>query len=206
MRISELSRATGVPVPTVKYYLREGLLPPGRPTGRNQADYGDEHARRLRLVRILVEVGGLNIAAVRQIVQALDDAALPMHLLLGTVHYALMAERPAAEPDVQEALADVGRYLDRLGWEVDPAAPARRTFAQALVAVRRLGYPVAPEDFAVYAEHADQIAAWELEHLPDGPRAAVVEMHVIGTVVFGAILSSLRYLAQEHYSAKRFGA
>ncbi len=26
MRISELSRASGVPVATIKYYLREGLL------------------------------------------------------------------------------------------------------------------------------------------------------------------------------------
>lgn len=29
MRIGELSRRTGVPVPTIKYYVREGLLPPG---------------------------------------------------------------------------------------------------------------------------------------------------------------------------------
>ena len=26
-------------IATIKYYLREGLLPPGTATGRNQADY-----------------------------------------------------------------------------------------------------------------------------------------------------------------------
>jgi DNA-binding transcriptional MerR regulator len=30
MRMSDLSRSSGVSVTTIKYYLREGLLPPGR--------------------------------------------------------------------------------------------------------------------------------------------------------------------------------
>ena len=29
MLMAELSRRSGVPVATIKYYLREGLLPPG---------------------------------------------------------------------------------------------------------------------------------------------------------------------------------
>ena len=37
MRISELSSVTGVPVPTIKYYIREGLLPRGERTAANQA-------------------------------------------------------------------------------------------------------------------------------------------------------------------------
>ena len=35
MRIAELSQTTGVPVPTIKYYLREGLLPSGELTSPN---------------------------------------------------------------------------------------------------------------------------------------------------------------------------
>ena len=30
MRLAELSERSGVPTATIKYYLREGLLPPGR--------------------------------------------------------------------------------------------------------------------------------------------------------------------------------
>ena len=37
MRISELARRSGLPVATVKYYLREGLLPAGEPTAATQA-------------------------------------------------------------------------------------------------------------------------------------------------------------------------
>ncbi|WP_346281659.1 MerR family DNA-binding transcriptional regulator, partial [Pseudonocardia sp.] len=32
MRMAELSARTGVPIPTIKFYLREGLLPPGERT------------------------------------------------------------------------------------------------------------------------------------------------------------------------------
>ena len=41
MRISELSAQTGVPVPTIKYYLREGLLPEGERSAPTQAAYGE---------------------------------------------------------------------------------------------------------------------------------------------------------------------
>ena len=41
MRISELSARTGVPVATIKYYLREGLLPEGERTAPTQATYAD---------------------------------------------------------------------------------------------------------------------------------------------------------------------
>src|SRR5438093_343383 len=39
MRISELSRRSGVPVATIKYYRREGLLPEGRALSRLGTDY-----------------------------------------------------------------------------------------------------------------------------------------------------------------------
>src|SRR5918996_2993811 len=79
VRMSELSRAAEVPVATVKYYQREGLLPPGDATGPNQADYGAGHVRRLRLIRILREVGGLGVAQVRAVLAAMDDSELSHH-------------------------------------------------------------------------------------------------------------------------------
>ncbi len=40
MLMAELSRRSGVPVATVKYYLREGLLPSGVTTSATRAEYG----------------------------------------------------------------------------------------------------------------------------------------------------------------------
>jgi len=67
MRIGELARRSGVSIPTIKYYLREGLLPPGAATAPNQASYGEEHLHRLRLIRALLDVGGLTVAAAREV-------------------------------------------------------------------------------------------------------------------------------------------
>ena len=74
MRISELSRVSGVPVPTVKFYLREGLLSEGVRTSPNQAQYDDSHLQRLRLIRALVGAGGLSLATTREVLRQVDDA------------------------------------------------------------------------------------------------------------------------------------
>lgn len=206
LRISELSRASGVPIPTIKWYLREGFLPPGQPTARNQADYGEAHLHRLRLVRALVEVGGLSTPAVRAVLDAIDDAELPLHHLLGVAHHAL-GPAPDARPvpeDSARARAEVDRFLADLGWSVSPRAPARRALADALAALWRLGRDTGPEAFAPHAEAADRLAAQELERIPrDATRAAAVERAVVGTVVFEAALVALRRLALEHHSARR---
>lgn len=205
MRISELSRVTGVPVPTIKFYLREAILAPGRRIATNQAEYDESHVRRLRLIRALAEVGGLPLATVRDVLRAVDDPDLPMHEALGIAHRALAPELAEQDdPAVAEAHTEVDRFLDRLGWKVSPDAPARNELAVALATLRRLGWPHANTRlFEHYARAADRLAAREVERTtPTGAtRSEMMERVVIGTVVFDAVLSALRRLAQEHRSA-----
>lgn len=206
MRIAELSRSSGVPVPTIKYYLREGLLDRGAPSAPNQADYDAEHVRRLRLIRALREIGGLGIADVRSVVDALDNRRMPAHQLIGTALYALGPDNdePRDEEDFR-ARKEVDEFLRRQGWTVHPTAPARAMLADALVALRRLGQRATTDLFAPYAGVADDLAAWELDFLPEqGSRSALVEAAVIGSVVFESVLVALRRLAHEHHSAQRF--
>ena len=52
MRIGELARSAGIPVETVRYYEREGLLPLAtRSEGNNYREYAQEHAERLSFIR-----------------------------------------------------------------------------------------------------------------------------------------------------------
>jgi DNA-binding transcriptional MerR regulator len=209
MRISELSRTSGVSVASIKYYLREGLLPPGAPTAPNQAEYGDEQLHRLRLIRILLEIGGLSIADVRSVVAAIEDPALPLHEVLGAGHRLLgpRDEEAKVSGEARAARGDVDRFVERLGWHVSPDAPSRQMLADALLALRRLGWDLAPEAFDRYAEAADRLAEQEVERTPVGAsRAEMVEYMVVGTVVFEAVLAALRRMAQEHYSAERFSS
>ncbi len=206
MRVSELSRNSGVSIPTIKYYLREGLLARGDPTARNQAEYSDFHLRRLRLIRALAEIGGMDLKAVRRVLDAIDDSGLSLHEVLGVAQSALRAgDRDAGSGESSEARVEVDGFIARLGWRVSPTAPARGVLVEALVALRRLGREVDVKAFEPHAEAAYQVAGKEVERLGRaGSRSELVEAMVVGTVVFEAVLVALRLLAHEHHSALRF--
>ena len=51
MQIGELARQTGCAVDTIRYYEKQGLLPPPARSAGNFRDYADSHVERLRLIR-----------------------------------------------------------------------------------------------------------------------------------------------------------
>ena len=51
MKIGELAKVTGSPVETIRFYEREGLLPPAERTEGNYRIYGQDHAERLAFIR-----------------------------------------------------------------------------------------------------------------------------------------------------------
>ena len=52
-RMKDLCESSGLPRQAIHFYIQQGLLPPGRKTGRNMAWYTDEHIERLRLIKKL---------------------------------------------------------------------------------------------------------------------------------------------------------
>ncbi len=206
MRISELSRRSGVTVPTIKYYLREGLLPPGEPTGRNQAAYGEQHLERLRLIRALREIGGIGVAAAREVLRTLDEPPVDAHALMAPAHRAVIPPSTGDpdDPVWTDARAWVGSWVAGLGWHVDPDAPALDRLADVVVTARRLGYTDLLERLPRYATAALMVAEQEVV-TATGRRdpAAVMAAVVVGTVLGEALLSAIRLLAHEHVSATR---
>ena len=83
MRISELSSRSGVPVATIKFYLREHVLHDGVRTAATQAQYDETHLARLALIRALIGVGGLSIARVQQVLHSIEHPPESLHDLLG---------------------------------------------------------------------------------------------------------------------------
>jgi DNA-binding transcriptional MerR regulator len=202
MRISELSAASRVTVPTLKFYLREGILPPGDPVARNQATYDERHVRRLRLIRALTDVGRLSLREVRDVLRAADDPRVPVHELLGIAQYSLEPSVTAAvDPD---ARAIVDAAIDALDWRVSADAPARRSIAHAVGVLRSFGWSVEPADLVRYARAVDELAAREVSISDEAvDRERLVERMVVGSVAYEAILGAFRRLAQEHHSAIR---
>ncbi|MGK4584172.1 MerR family transcriptional regulator [Kitasatospora sp. HPMI-4] len=204
MRISDLSRLSGTPVGTIKYYLREGLLPPGRSLGATLALYGDEHVQRLRLIRALTSRGGLSIAATRDVLAAIDQPLDPL-ATLGVVHYALPTPVDAAEADaVDEQAPRVDELLAAMGWEVSPESPHRRALAASLMDLSRLGMEYSTEDLRPYAEAAAAAARLDLDRLEDiEDRLRLAEHAAIVVLLLEPVLAVLRRLAQEDETRRR---
>ncbi|MFJ2768239.1 MerR family transcriptional regulator [Streptomyces sp. NPDC087300] len=212
MRLAELSRHTGVPAATIKYYLREGLLPPGRRVSATQAEYDASHVQRLRLVRALIQVGRVPIASAREVLTALEDDSLDHNSRLGTAVWALPhgPESPEDDEAAQEAHRTVDALLTDLGWrnaqEYGAESPAYRMLATAVATLARLGYPCAVDDLAPYARSGHQLAVADLDLIerydsPDRQLEAAVAL----TVLYEPVLLSLRRIAQAEESNRRYG-
>ncbi|SED87597.1 DNA-binding transcriptional regulator, MerR family [Streptomyces sp. 2224.1] len=208
MRIGELSRTTGVPVPTIKYYVREGLLPPGELTSPNQATYGEAHERRLQLIRALLDVGGMKVAEIADVLTAIDDPVRPLHKVLGAAADRL-GNTNIEHDDTESAAAHavVADLISRRGWRTHESDPAAADLSMALSSMARLGHGAFVEVLDDYADAAEQVARADLGYVDR--RVSVedmVESVVIGTVLGEAVFSALRRLAHVDASAKLYGA
>lgn len=203
MWMSELSSRSGVSVPTIKYYLREGLLPPGTSTGATRASYDEGHVRRLRLVRALVAVGGMGLDRVRAVLAAVDDTRADLHEVLASAHQQL-SPVPAEEPSAQ-ARAQVAAVVRRKRWRIDPVGPHAAALAASLDALAAAGQPLDDQALTTYAEGAGVVARAEIDSMTGVDRDDAATYAVTGTVLAEPVLLALRRMAQEHYSGRRFG-
>jgi DNA-binding transcriptional MerR regulator len=72
LKISELAERSGVPVATVRHYLREGLLPEPVKTSRNMAYYPPEFIQRIRLIKQLQEDRFMPLRVIRDLLERED--------------------------------------------------------------------------------------------------------------------------------------
>jgi DNA-binding transcriptional MerR regulator len=200
MLVSELAERADVPLATVKYYLREGLLPAGENTGPRRAEYGDAHLRRLRVLRLLREVGGVPVTSLRQVVDALDDESLPVHDVMTLVADVITAGPTiAADPTALDMVDDV---LADIGWDGVRGESMDRLRLAALVSLLNGPGPLAAnvEMLSFYAGVADQLARAEVALVdPSTERAQLLEQMVTGSVVYGQVFELLRQLGYEHH-------
>jgi DNA-binding transcriptional MerR regulator len=202
VRISELSRASDVPIATIKFYVREGLLPPGELSHPNQASYSGEHVRRLRLIRALTEVGGLSVSSAREVIAAIDSD-LPVANVFEIAQHTVSSilEKRATDPD------ELGR-IDRLlsGWNYSPDNPGRLAAARVISTFEAAGQSDDRGWYVRYAAAALLAAEADIDELQTRPdRLAQAETVVVGTVLGDALFAAFRRLAQEHITSLRFG-
>ncbi|WP_030214587.1 MerR family transcriptional regulator [Streptomyces bikiniensis] len=207
MRIGELSRRTGVSVPTIKFYVREGLLPPGELTSPNQASYGETHVQRLRLIRALLDVGGLSVAGIRGVIEAIDDPRRPLHTVLGEAADQVVPRYERGDGSgIAEARKRVAELIEARGWRTYEGSPAAESLATALAALEEVGHGRFAEILDAYADAAERVARVDLEYVAHQvAREELVESVVVGTVIGDAVFAALRRLAHVDASDRVFG-
>ena len=191
MRISELAQESGTPVATIKYYIREGLLPAGTPVNARQSDYGTQHLERLRLIRGLMNVLGASIEQVRDVIGVIDQPDQEPWEAMKFATEAIPAPHQHEKPGISRARV----VLERLGLPCSPEHPAVRHLDSALAFAEEIGMAMSAEQLAVYVEAARRTARADVEHIPWQSREDSVRQAVLGTVVYEPVLLALRRIA-----------
>lgn len=198
MRISELSKRASVPLSAVKYYQREGLLPEGVRSAPNQVEYGELHVKRVRLIRALLEAGGLSISATKTVIAALDDEAAPLAETFAVASHSMSSPRGGDAAASDESRDRIIRFARAQGWNFTDDNPGIDNAARALDGLSAIDF-TAPDDYlAAYASAAEAAAAADLRALttlasPD----QIAELMVVGTVLGDPLFAGLRRIAHE---------
>jgi DNA-binding transcriptional MerR regulator len=205
MRISELSATSGVALPTIKYYLREGMLSPGESVAVNQAQYGETHLRRLSLIRALIDIGGLSVATAKSVLAAVDNPEMPLAGVFGEAQKAVSQADLYTGTGSPQARDRVDRLIRALGWTVSEGNPGRTAAANVIDGFLALKHGELLDLLEGYAEAALTVARSDLDAVGKQPDvSAMAETVVAGTVLGDALFAALRRIAQEHVTSERF--
>jgi len=208
--VSALAERSKTPVSSIKFYLREGLLPAGNLEANHRAFYGDVHVRRLYLIQVLREVAGLAIPAIRDICKLLDgEGGRDLSNVIRHVIDALGRREPSSSgQDAVAARQELLNMLHGRGILVRRNARAVVDLAEALMGLRRtLGSDLPPETLIPYLDAMCALAERDFEankHLVGDAAGAAVGA-TFGTVLWEPIIVLLRRIAHEHVAVKTFG-
>ncbi len=209
LTIQELSRATGVSVASIKFYLRETLLAPGDPSRPGRAYYDASHARRLVVIRALRDVAGLSIDVIRRALGAIDATGADAVDVIAPAIDALAtpSDTPPVDAELRRARKDVTVLFDRAKLTVRRGAGSRETVARTIAALRRLGVGISVDELERYVAMLRPIAREEIEN--EQTRAVLLsdkeqslELAILGTVLFEPILVGLRRALHEHFTTE----
>jgi DNA-binding transcriptional MerR regulator len=201
MKISELAEASGESIPTIKFYIREQLLPPGESVARTQARYGEVHLKRLDLIRTLRAELGMSVEKIRDVLAEAEqggEALLSAGLRGARESKHGPEKQDLASPEIGQAFSLLDKLETDLGWNIHPEDPSTLDVAQAVATILRVMPDAGIEESLIeYATVMKQVADAEIPESfdPAGDPFESLRYAVLGTYLFEPLLLSLRRLA-----------
>jgi DNA-binding transcriptional MerR regulator len=208
LRMGELAEASGVPVPTIKHYLREGLLPEPVKTSRNMAYYPPEFVDRIKLIKRLQEERFMPLKAIKSVLdEDPERAGALVELEDRILDRALAGERArTSAAEVRERYGVPKEVLDRLA-ELEILTPNSRGYSPSDVTIieaigrfraggydEQIGFTV--YDTLRYKEALEQLVHQEVEMVMtrlagEVPPERVVEMLEAGAQPLKDLIAAL---------------
>ncbi|NKX51694.1 MerR family transcriptional regulator [Arthrobacter deserti] len=192
MQLKELSARSGMSAASIKFYLREGLLPAGSTAASPRADYTQAHLRRLELIKVLRRVVELGLDRIKAITDGIDDPLLGDVELMGRVQGTVLglAEGPVPDHPLMAGLVGSGRW-------VDAPSRARNSLNLLLHRMDELGVPADADVLSAYADAVDQVAALDVGSAERArSRDDMVKTVAVGTHLYSDLLLKMLAVAQ----------
>ncbi|MCC6755239.1 MAG: MerR family transcriptional regulator [Solirubrobacterales bacterium] len=197
LKMSGLVEASGVPAPTIKHYLREGLLPDPVKTSRNMAWYQPGTVERIRLIKRLQEERFMPLKAIRALIEEDPEQAEAMLEVEDRIlERALAAERTRTSRAEVKKYGVPGEVLDRLA-EIGILNPNSRGYSPSDVTIieaisrfraggydERIGFTV--YDTLRYKKALQSLVAEEVEVLTKRLEGEVEPERVVEMIEAGA--------------------
>lgn len=203
MQLKELSRQSGVSPASIKYYLREGLLPAGETVNATRAQYSARHVERLGLIQVLRRTVGLNIEQIRGLLTMADDGAPRLALLAAVQRVVLDLDTSATNSgDVPTQAADA---VVRLRNWPDYPSDARHALNAHLELMESLSIPVSGELLDTYSKAMDDVAGLDIAATiaPDSVDQLILTA-AVGMHMHSRLLLKLLALAQASHAIRRY--
>lgn len=206
--LSELAAASGCSAAAIKYYRREGLLPPGERITATRQDYGTRHVERLALIQVLREVADAPIPAIRRLTALLDDPSVPLIRALEEAQAIALGDLAAGGPAAGDRPEHptVAVLLERMGWP-DIGSIPRRALDEVLHTLAAWEMPDGIDTVMRYAVPMAEISRGDVASLhrgslqstedpgADEPAEDVKVMRAVaGTIAFDQLIRALRAL------------
>jgi len=194
MKFSELARRTGASTASLKFWMREGILPAGELRNQTTAVYTQRHVERVGLIQILREEFDASIGRIHDLTALIDS---PESSLLDVMEACqVIATGMVIPPDVDAAQAElIARLRERMGWSHYNSVAAS-ALAHALAGSARVGYPYDLDDLVLYGQALEPIATADIGSIqPEGTPDAVARNLLVAAAAQNRVLVAVNQLA-----------
>ncbi|MFC4138675.1 MULTISPECIES: MerR family transcriptional regulator [unclassified Microbacterium] len=193
MKLSEFARTTGATTATLKFWMREGVLPAGELRNQTTAVYGQRHLDRVALIQTLRAEFDMPIAGIRDLTALIDRTdVVPLDVMEACQVIATGLAVGEAHDEYAEL---IGELHDRVGW-IRFDSLAAGVLANALAASARVGYPYRLEVLEQYARMLDPIAEADLGAIhPEGTLDVMARNLLVAAAAQNRVLVAMNQLA-----------